>query len=110
MEKNKQETKSRISFYASTRSYADVMMTHGWDDTHEKLYRMSIDGQWNEMGAQITEEMLENFAVVGTYDEIAPKIKSTYGRYATSVAFSMPIKGEDDEEVLLNILKKLKES
>ena len=109
LEKNKQETKSRISFYASTRSYADVMKTHGWDDTHEKLYRMSIDGQWNEMGAQITEEMLENFAVVGTYDEIAPKIKSTYGRYATSVAFSMPIKGEDDEEVLLNILKKLKE-
>jgi probable F420-dependent oxidoreductase len=110
LEKNKQETKSRISFYASTRSYADVMKTHGWDDTQEKLYRMSIDGQWNEMGAQITEEMLENFAVVGTYDEIAPKIKSTYGRYATSVAFSMPIKGEDDEEVLLNILKKLKES
>ena len=110
LEKNKQETKSRISFYASTRSYADVMKTHGWDDTHEKLYRMSIDGQWNEMGAQITEEMLENFAVVGTYDEIAPKIKSTYGRDATSVAFSMPIKGEDDEEVLLNILKKLKES
>ena len=110
LEKNKTETKNRISFYASTRSYADVMDTHGWQDTHEKLYRMSIDGDWGNMGKQITDDMLDNFAVVGTHHEIAAKIKSTYGRYATSVSFSMPVNNPQDEEVLRSVLQDLKKS
>ena len=110
LEKNKTETKSRISFYASTRSYADVMREHGWDDTHEKLYRMSIDGEWERMGSEITDEMLENFAVVGTYDQIAEKIKATYGRYASSVSFSMPVNTDEDEEVLRRVIKELARS
>tara|TARA_B100001013_G_scaffold292997_1_gene193080 strand:- start:1437 stop:2123 length:687 start_codon:yes stop_codon:yes gene_type:complete len=110
LEKNKTETKNRISFYASTRSYADVMREHGWDDTHEKLYRMSINGEWDRMGAQITDEMLENFAVVGTHDQIAEKIKATYGRYASSVSFSMPVDTYEDEEVLMKVIKELARS
>ena len=110
LEKNKDITKSRISFYASTRSYSDVMDTHGWQDTHEKLYRMSIDGEWSKMGMQITDDMLDNFAVIGTYDQIASKIKSTYGRYATSVSFSMPVNNAQDEEVLRSIVSDLKKS
>ena len=86
------------------------MREHGWDDTHEKLYRMSIDGEWNRMGAEITDEMLENFAVVGTYDQIAEKIKATYGRYASSVSFSMPVNTDEDEEVLRRVIKELARS
>ena len=110
LEKNKIETKSRISFYASTRSYADVMREHGWNDTHEKLYRMSIEGEWNQMGAEITDEMLGHFAVVGTHDQIADKIKSTYGRYASSVSFNLPVKTVEDEEVLRGIISDLSQS
>lgn len=110
LEKNKKITKSKISFYASTRSYRDVMRVHGWEETHEKLYRMSVDGQWADMGYQITDEMLDSFAVVGTYDDIANKIKSTYGRYADSVGFSIPVKDDKDEEVLHSILNDLKGS
>ena len=110
LEKNKAETKNRISFYASTKSYADVMREHGWHDTHEKLYRMSIDGEWNRMGAEITDEMLENFAVVGAHDQIAEKIKATYGRYASSVSFSMPVNTDEDEEVLRRVIKELARS
>ena len=110
LEKNKIETKNRISFYASTRSYADVMSEHGWNDTHEKLYRMSIEGEWNQMGAEITDEMLGHFAVVGTHDQIADKIKSTYGRYASSVSFNLPVKTVEDEEVLRGIISDLSQS
>ena len=110
LEKNKIETKNRISFYASTRSYADVMREHGWNDTHEKLYRMSIEGEWNQMGAEITDEMLGHFAVVGTHDQIADKIKSTYGRYASSVSFNLPVKTVEDEEVLRGIISDLSQS
>jgi probable F420-dependent oxidoreductase len=105
LEANKLKTKSQIAFYASTRSYSDVMKTHGWHDTHEKLYRMSVNGQWSEMGDHISDEMLENFAVVGAYDEIVPKIRSTYGEFAESINFSM--KGgnkNNDNRILRDII------
>ena len=105
LEQNKSKTKSQIAFYASTRSYSDVMKAHGWHDTHEKLYRMSVDGQWAEMGDHITDEMLNNFAVVGTYDEIVPKIRSTYGDFADSINFSMKNGNEmDGKETLRGII------
>ena len=110
LEKKRKETKSRISFYASTRSYADVMRAQGWNDTHEKLYRMSIDGEWSQMGDEITDEMLESFAVVGTYDEIGKKIRSTYGKYASSVSFGMNVQNEEEENILRDVIKDLKDS
>ena len=86
------------------------MRAQGWDDTHEKLYRMSIDGKWNQMGDEITDEMLDSFAVVGTYDQIAAKIKSTYGKYATSVSFGMDTQNEEEENILRDVIKNLKDS
>lgn len=108
IEGSKQATRNRIAFYASTRSYAPVMNAHGWNDTAQKLYRMSVDGKWPEMGAQITDEMLNAFAVVGTYDEIVDRIKAAYGPFATSVTFSIPTRTHEDEERLKDIITKLK--
>ena len=100
-------TKNRIAFYASTRSYAPVMSAHGWDDTAEKLYRMSVEGQWSLMGREITDEMLDAFAVVGGYDDIVDRVKARYGRYASSVSFSIPVRTPEDEERLRAMVKSL---
>lgn len=107
LEKERQAAKTRISFYASTRSYEPVMAAHGWEDTARTLYRMSVDGRWGEMGAQITDEMLDAFAVVGGYDEIVGKIKERYGSYAGSVGISIPVKSDEDRERLSSMVKEL---
>ena len=107
LEKERATAKSRISFYASTRSYEPVMAAHGWEDTARKLYRMSVDGQWSEMGAQITDEMLDAFAAVGLHDEIVGKIKERFGSYAGSVGLSIPIDGDEDRERLAGMIKEL---
>ena len=104
IEENKLKTKNQIAFYASTRSYKDVMETHGWHDVHEKLYRMSVNGEWSEMGSHITDEMLDNFSVVGTYDQIGPKIKETYGAFADSINFSMGSYSHEDKEIFRNVI------
>jgi probable F420-dependent oxidoreductase len=109
IEANKQATKRRIAFYASTRSYAPVMRLHGWDDTAEKLYRMSVDGKWSDMGKEITDEMLDAFAVIGAYDDIIPKVKAAYGSYATSIYFSIATRTPEDEERLREMIKVLRE-
>jgi probable F420-dependent oxidoreductase len=108
IERNRLTTKNRIAFYASTRSYATVMNTHGWNDTAQKLYRMSVDGKWSEMGAQITDDMLDEFAVTGDYDNIVDKIKERYGSFATSVSFSIPVNNAEDEERLKTLIALLK--
>ena len=107
LEKERKAAKTRISFYASTRSYEPVMAAHGWEDTARKLYRMSVDGQWSEMGAQITDEMLDEFAVVGLYDDIVDKIKERYGPYAGSIGLSIPVETDEDRERLAGMVKEL---
>ena len=63
-----------------------------------------------QMGDEITDEMLDSFAVIGTYDQIAGKIKSTYGKYATSVSFGMDTQNEEEENILRDVIKNLKGS
>ena len=84
------------------------MKVHGWQDTHEKLYRMSIDGEWSKMKHEISDDMLDKFAVMGTYDEIAKKILDSYGNFSDSVSFSMDIQSQKDEDTLMQILQDLK--
>ena len=107
IEANRQITKNRIAFYASTRSYAAVMSAHEWDDTAAKLYRMSVDGKWSDMGAEITDDMLEAFSVIGDYDEIVDNIKQTYGTYSKSIGFSIPVRNAEDEERLKSMIADL---
>ena len=107
LERERLAAKTRIAFYASTRSYAPVMSAHGWDDTAKKLYRMSVEGRWGEMGAQITDDMLDAFAVVGGYDEIVGKIKERYGAYAGSVGLSIPVETPADRERLAGMIREL---
>ena len=107
LEANSRSTKNRIAFYASTRSYAPVMHAHGWNDTAEKLYRMSVDGKWAQMGGEITDEMLGAFAVVGYHDDIVEQVKARYGAYADSVVFSIPTPTAEDEERLAAMIKTL---
>ncbi|HJO83066.1 MAG: TIGR03617 family F420-dependent LLM class oxidoreductase [SAR202 cluster bacterium] len=107
LEAQRQITKRRISFYASTRSYLPVMSAHGWDDTAAKLYRMSIDGKWAEMPGLITDDMLEAFSVIGTHDEIVPRLKATYSGYASSIGFDIPTPTPADEDRLKGMIEEL---
>lgn len=108
VEAGKRAARARIAFYASTRSYAPVMKAHGWEDTAQKLYRMSVEGKWPQMAGEITDEMLEAFAVMGTYDEIVDRIKARYGPYATSILLPLPSHTAEEQERARDILRQLR--
>lgn len=76
VEKAKQKLRNQISFYASTRSYHGVLAHHGWEDTGAGLHRLSVAGKWQEMPALITDEMLEEWAIISTYDGLADTIRA----------------------------------
>ncbi len=107
VESKKARVKQQISFYASTRSYEGVMSAHGWEDTAARLYRMSVDNRWPEMPGQITDDMLNTFAVVGTHDDIVQRLKAAHGDYADSLTFDIPTPTPADEERMAGMVAEL---
>ncbi|HUF52628.1 MAG TPA: LLM class flavin-dependent oxidoreductase [Dehalococcoidia bacterium] len=110
VEKAKDPIRQQLSFYASTRAYHPVLEVHGWKETGEELFRYSMEGKWTEMAAAITDEMLEEFAVIGTYNQLVPKIKERCGGVLTTIGFSFGFgaRTAQDNERLTSILAELK--
>ena len=76
----------RIAFYGSTRTYSGVLSLHGWDDLAAKLHRMSKEGRWKEMAAEVPDDVVGAFAAIGTYGEIAREIERRFGGLADAIA------------------------
>ena len=77
--KQKKITQERIAFYGSTPAYKGVLDLHGWGDVQPELNRLSKEGQWQEMGTLIDDDILGAFAVVGEPDDVAAQIKERFG-------------------------------
>lgn len=93
--------KSQIAFYASTPSYASVMEMHGWGDLAQRLNTMTREGRWAELWQEISDEMLNEFAVVAPPDELPQKLKERYEGLLDRVGFYFPfVPDEADKKVI----------
>ena len=101
------ETRRRIAFYASTRTYFPVLECHGFTEIGQRLHRLSLEGKWEEMGRLVNDEMLDAFAVVGEYDEIADKLLARYRGLVDEVSFSVKTGGTAEEEEVRRIIRRL---
>jgi probable F420-dependent oxidoreductase len=108
LERAKDVTRRRISFYASTRSYARVMKTHGWDDEAALLHRLSIEGKWDDMVDVVTDEMIDEFCVVGTWDELPARMREKYAGINTQIGFGAEPRNPDEEDQLKEMIAELK--
>ncbi len=108
VEKAKPPVKQQIAFYGSTRVYHPVFKVHGWEEVGQRLFRLSMEGRWQEMADEITDEILNEFAVVGTYDELVPKIKERYFGIVSTLDFGFGIRGPEDRERLNWMVQELK--
>jgi probable F420-dependent oxidoreductase len=99
IERARAGVRQQIAFYASTRTYKVVLDMHGWGDVSSRLNEKAAKGDWSGMAKEITDEMLDTYAVSGTYDEIADKVKERYEGLLDRVAFYIPYRaGIDDAE------------
>jgi alkanesulfonate monooxygenase SsuD/methylene tetrahydromethanopterin reductase-like flavin-dependent oxidoreductase (luciferase family) len=87
VEASRAQVRMHIAFYASTRTYHAVLRHHGWEEAGLKLHELSMQGRWPEMGQAVTDEMLDHFAVTGTYGELMPKGNSDGVTPATLSSF-----------------------
>lgn len=98
----------RIAFYSSTRSYSKVLDVHGFNELGVRLHEMSLKGQWEEMAGLISDEILETFAVIGGYDEIAPMLKERYDGLLNEVVFNLAGTIPSDDPAIEKIVAGLK--
>jgi probable F420-dependent oxidoreductase len=61
---SKLAVQNQLAFYASTPAYRPVLELHGWGELQAAAHALTREGRWQEMGALITDDILNTFAVV----------------------------------------------
>jgi probable F420-dependent oxidoreductase len=89
-------TREQLAFYASTPAYRPVLDLHGWGELQTELNAMSKQGQWQEMGTRITDDIVDAFAVVGEPEEIPKLILARFGDVMDRVSFYAPYKSDPE--------------
>jgi probable F420-dependent oxidoreductase len=80
--------RTQIGFYGSTKNYAFQFDDLGFEGTSAKLNERLKAGDVDGLAATITDEMLEVYAIVGRWDEIADRIVERYaGRAARVISY-----------------------
>jgi probable F420-dependent oxidoreductase len=101
----RQAVRQQVAFYASTRTYGPVLAAHGWQDIAQHLHRKSVEGDWTGMARLITDEMVDAYAVTGTYADIASRVKERYAGLLDRISFYQPHQPGLDDQRLPRVIK-----
>ncbi len=72
------------------------------------VHLQHLRGHVDAEGQRLDDEVLHEYACVGTYDEIADKLAARYGGLVSNVEFSIPVTGERDAETLRGMIARLR--
>jgi probable F420-dependent oxidoreductase len=81
-----EKVRYRVAFYGSTPAYRPVWDIHGLSDLGVRLNEMSRQGRWNEMAAQISDDVLDLFVARATYEGLPDAIGRRFGGIVDSVS------------------------
>ena len=96
---------SQISFYGSTPAYKSMLEVHNYLNLYEDLNKLSKLGKWDQMSKIIPDEIVENFAIIGSPSEAA---KSIFRRYKTNISRIQPTIYSASSDLKLEFFKNLK--
>jgi probable F420-dependent oxidoreductase len=99
------DARARIAFYASTPGYFAAFEHLGLQDLAGKAKLFSRAQNWEELPKLISDEVLNQFAVIGTYDQIGKKLIERFGKVVTNSEFSIPVRNEAERETLAQLVK-----
>jgi hypothetical protein len=89
--------RDQIAFYASTPTYRVVLACHGWENVGVELSRLAAAKRWGEMGALITDEMLDVFAVQAPFKSLGTALRQRYEGVLDRISCYVPyVPGELD--------------
>jgi probable F420-dependent oxidoreductase len=87
--------RSSLAFYASTPAYRPILELHGWGEVGEELTRLSKAGQWAEMDALVSDDMLHAFAIVAPPAQVPQLLAQRCAGLVNRVSFIAGQPGQD---------------
>lgn len=102
-----EDQKQHIAFYASTPTYHSVLEHHGWMDTAAELHQMTRAGKWTELSKCITDDMLEEWAIVSTWDDFPSKVRARCEGIFDTVLLDLPPEARADEDFVRSTIAAL---
>ena len=94
--RERERIREHFGFLYSTPQYWKTLELYGWKDVGEHLHKLTRAGNWGELTAAITDEILDALVPSGVYDDIAAIIRTWFGGVCTGVALRMPESPRDD--------------
>ena len=73
-----------------------MLELHGWGDLQTELNALSKQGEWDEMGRRINDEVLDAFAVRGTPEQIPALLQQRFGDIIDRLSLYMPYGAQGD--------------
>ena len=95
----------QIGFYGSTPAYRPVLEAHGWGELQTELNVLSKRGEWAKMGELITDEILEEFAVVAQPGEVAGALKARWGGAMDRILATFGLGDETERRAAMDELR-----
>jgi probable F420-dependent oxidoreductase len=83
------EAKQQIGFYATTRTYRPVLALHGFEEAIPRLRAAFTTGDMDAVAGEVSDEMMETFAVLGSHGEIHQRLLA-YAGLADEVIITVP--------------------
>ena len=107
----RERVRERVAFYGSTPAYRGVLETHGWGDLCDRLHgesRAGDHGRWARMARLVPDELIDEFAVCGSPEEVAPRLVARFGDRVDRVTLTRP--PEVDQDTWARVLSAVKEA
>ena len=70
--------RKQIAFYASTPAYRPVLELHGHERVADSLRALSRQGEWDEMSALVTDDLMHAFSVEAPVDGLAAALHDRF--------------------------------
>ena len=84
-----------------------TQVQEAWEDGARYPFA-AVEGKWQELPHCITDEMLEEWAVVATYDDLVPRFRERCGETYSTVLFDFPPALRRDEARVREIMQGLR--
>jgi len=94
----------RVAFYGSTRTYFPVWELHGLEDLGLKLHQMVADRKWDRIADEISDDVVQLFAAVGTFDTLERAIRA---RFSGADALNLTLPEGTSDGVMREIVQDL---
>jgi probable F420-dependent oxidoreductase len=66
--------RAQVGFYASTPAYRVMLDVHGWGDLQPTLQQLVREQRWQELAAQVPDEVVDAFVCSGSPEDVARQV------------------------------------